>query len=36
MADEVLAAEWEWVMNDVIARPMDPNILDQIPWPGSR
>ena len=35
-ADAVLAPEWELLMNDVLARPMDPNILDNIPFPGSR
>jgi hypothetical protein len=36
MADEVLAEEWQWLMNDVLAGPRDPNVLDQIPWPESR
>jgi hypothetical protein len=35
MADEVLASEWAWLMNDVMPRPIDPNILYTIPNPGS-
>ncbi len=34
-ADAVLADEWYWLMNDVMARPMDPRILNTIPAPGS-
>ncbi len=34
-ADTLLAQEWEWLMNDVLARPMDPNVLDNILFPGS-
>jgi hypothetical protein len=35
-ADAILAQEWEWLMNDVLASPVDHHILDSIPFPGSR
>jgi len=35
-ADAVLADEWRWLQNDVMPRPMDPDVLDTIPSPGSR
>jgi hypothetical protein len=35
-ADEVLAGEWRWLQNDVMPRPMDPDMLDTLASPGSR
>jgi len=35
-ADAVLAGEWRWLQNDVMPRPVDPDVLDTTPSPGSR
>ncbi len=35
-ADEVLEETLNWIVNDALPRPVNPRVLDQIPWPGSK